>query len=247
MSASRRLGYVEFASTQPRELKPRRIFSTTASTFDSMRAGMRFTRRIQARRAKFRDAVYDCRRSDDEGYQSEIYPAHAFGNKVWFTLDGRMTETRVVSSAPDRLWLRILFIPGRSPGSPGTAAPVGRRASNYASSVCVRGSGTAYFRHPATDVNLFLHGDKYFAVSSRMTLPKITIGAYFGQQPWQVRFLGQRRLKAYVVMQAETSAGFLNDYAVYTLSPEFTPGCAVSLGAGSRNGNRTCRTGRRRA
>jgi hypothetical protein len=83
------------------------------------------------------------------------------------------------------------------------------------------------------DGTLYLHGDKYLPLASKITLPKITQGPISAKSHGKFVFWDSSGSKAYVIMQADSSAGFLNDFAVYTLSPDFTPGCAVTLGANS--------------
>ena len=84
-----------------------------------------------------------------------------------------------------------------------------------------------------TDDTLYLHGDKYLVLSSRLTFPNITMGGVSAKSHGKFVFWNSTGTKAYVILQADPSAGFLNDYAVYTLSPDFSTGCAVTLGTNS--------------
>jgi hypothetical protein len=167
-------------------------------------------------------------------YQSEVYPAHALGYKVWFTLDGRIVgDAGTVFRTGSTLATDFIYT-GTLSGFSGYGGALTSIAHSTTRHLFASvGTGATSYGPPATDVNLFLHGDKYFAVSSKMTLPKITIGGVSADSHGKFVFWDSAGAKAYVIMQADSSAGFLNDFAVYTLSPAFTPGCAVSLGASS--------------
>lgn len=164
-------------------------------------------------------------------YQSDVYPAHAFGYQVWFTHDGRMAADSgsVFRTGTTRNtdFIYTGTLSGfTSIGSIGTLAHSTTRL--LFASVGSSSSGTS-----SNDTTLFLHGDKYLALSSRMTLPKITVGGVSANSHGKFVFWDSTGTTAYVILQADSSAGFLNDFAVFTLSPKFTPGCAVTLGTNS--------------
>lgn len=165
-------------------------------------------------------------------YQSDIYPAHAYGYKVWFTADGRMAgDSGSVFRTGSTLATDFIYtgtLSGVS-GSQGQIVSLAHSPSRhlFASIGPSTGSSTT---SATGDQTLFLHGDKYLALTSKLTLPKITIGGVSAASHGKFVFWDSTGSKAYVVLQADSSAGFLNDFAVYTLSPEFTAGCAVTLG-----------------
>ena len=166
-------------------------------------------------------------------YQSDVYPAYPIGYKVWFTRDGRMVgdSGSVFRSGTTRVTDFVY-----------TGALSG--VLNYYGSLrtlahsTVRRLFASVGSDPAPgaavrDVNLLLHGDKYLALASKFTLPKITAGSVSADSHGRFVFWDSSGTKAHVIVQADSTAGFLDDYAVYTLSPEFTPGCAVTLGIAS--------------
>ena len=165
-------------------------------------------------------------------YQSEWYPAHPFGYKIWFTSDGRMVgdsgSVFKSGSTRDTDFIYTGTLSGFAMGSIVSLAHSTTRHL-FASIGPVSGSPVSQLG----DVSLFLHGDKYLALSSKMTLPNIKIGGISANSHGKFIFWGSTRAKAYVILQADSSAGFLNDFAVYTLSPDFTRGCAVTLGTNS--------------
>jgi hypothetical protein len=166
-------------------------------------------------------------------YQSEWYPAHAFGYQVWFTRDGRMAADSGsvfrTGTTRDTDFIYTGTLSGFTGiGSIGTLAHSTTRLL-FASV----GGGSSSPGTSSNDTTLFLHGDKYLALSSKMTLPKITVGGVSANSHGKFVFWDSTGTTAYVILQAEASAGFLNDFAVFTLSPNFTPGCAVTLGTNS--------------
>ncbi|MBN9656603.1 MAG: hypothetical protein J0H49_00410, partial [Acidobacteria bacterium] len=163
-----------------------------------------------------------------EDYESEGYPAHPVGYKLWFTNDGRMVgDTGSVFRTGNTLATDFIYTGTLSgyPGSMGTL--VGAAHSTTRHQFASIGPGTS----PSDqDGNLFLHGDRYLALSSKTTLPPISAGNVTASSHGKFVFWDSTGTKAYVILQADPSAGLLNDFAVYTLSPEFTTGCAVTLG-----------------
>lgn len=165
-----------------------------------------------------------------EDYESEWYPAHPFGYRIWFTSDGRMVgDSGSVFRTGSTKQTDFVYT-GTLSGFTGHGSISAIAHSTARRLFASIGSGGVYST-PANDGHLFLHGGKYLALASKVTLPKITVGAVSAASRGKFVFWNSTGEKAYVIMQAESSAGFLNDFAVYTLSPEFTPGCSVTLGA----------------
>jgi hypothetical protein len=166
-------------------------------------------------------------------YQSEVYPAKPAGYKVWFTRDGRMFgDTGSVFRTGSTLATDFIYT-GTLSGF-GSMGAIGTAAHSTARRLFASiGPNSGYLANATSDTSLFLHGDKFFALASKVTLPKITVGGVSANSHGKFVFWDSTGAKAYVIAQADSSAGFLNDYAIYTLSPEFTPGCAVTLGIDS--------------
>jgi len=166
-------------------------------------------------------------------YQSEVYPAHPAGYKVWFTRDGRMMgDTGNVFRTGSTLAADFIYT-GALSGSGGYMGALGAIAHSTTRHLFASLGTPSYNPGSGTDGTLFLHGDKYLALSSKLTLPRMTIGAMSAESHGKFVFWDNAGAKAYVILQADASAGFLNDYGVYTLSREFTAGCPVTLGINS--------------
>jgi hypothetical protein len=162
-------------------------------------------------------------------YQSDWYPIHPFGFQIWFTRDGRMVgDSGSVFQTGSTLATDFVY-----KGTLSGYSSIGSIVSLAHSTVrhLFASIGPTSGSSSTSDGSLFLHGDKYYAVESKMTLPTITVGPVSATSHGKFVFWDSAGAKAYVVLQADSSAGLLNDFAVYTLSPGLTPGCAVTLGA----------------
>lgn len=164
-------------------------------------------------------------------YQSEVYPVHTIGYKLWFTNDGRLVgDSGSVFRTGNTLATDFIYT-GTLSGYPGyMGTVVGAAHSTTRHLFASIGPGTSASDR---DGSLFLHGDKYLSLSSKTALPRISAGNVSAPSHGKFVFWNSSGTKAYVILQADSSAGFLNDFAVYTLSPEFTPACAVTLGSNS--------------
>jgi|GEM_PF-838441 len=169
-----------------------------------------------------------------QAYQSDVYPVHPFGNTIWFTHDGRMVgdagSVFRTGSTRDTDFIYTGTLSGFPNGYAAIVSIAHSTARHLFASV---GPANNSSSSADRDVSLYLHGDKYLALSSKVTLPAITLGEVSASSHGKFVFWDSTGAKAYVVLQADPSAGFQNDFAVYTLSPELTPGCAVTLGANS--------------
>jgi hypothetical protein len=168
-----------------------------------------------------------------EDYQSDWYPDHAFGYKIWFTHDGRMAADSGSVFRTGSTRATDFIYTGTLSGFAGIGSIGTLDHSTTRHLFASVGASNTYQATPDSDTSLFLHGDKYLALSSKMTLPKITTGGVSATSHGKFVFWDSAGAKAYVILQADASAGFLNDFAVYTLSPAFTPGCTVTLGINS--------------
>ncbi len=167
-------------------------------------------------------------------YQSDVYPDHALGYKIWFTRDGRMAADSGSVFRTGSTRATDFIYTGTLSGLPGGVGSIGTLAHSTTRHLFASvGASNSYQATANTDTSLLLHGDKYLALSSKMTLPKITTGGVSADSHGKFVFWDSAGLNAYVILQADPSAGFLNDFAVYTFSPDFTPGCAVTLGINS--------------
>jgi hypothetical protein len=164
-------------------------------------------------------------------YSSVWLPTQSPGFKVWFTNDGRMVgDTGSVFRSGNTRPTDFIYT-GTLSSYTGTAGSVVSLAHSTTSHMFASiGPGA---NSSDKDGSLFLHGDKYLSLSSKTTLPKISAGSVSASSHGKFLFWNSSGTKAYVILQADPSAGFLNDFAVYTLSPEFTPGCAVNLSIAS--------------
>ena len=162
-------------------------------------------------------------------YETNSYPEHPVGYKLWFTADGRIVgDSGRVFRTGSTLDTDFQYA-GTLSGYASTPS-VGSAAHSISRHLFASvGRAGSYPPGTDTDVALSLHGDKYLALSSRITLPKITTGGAQATSHGKFVFWDKAGTKAYVLMQADASVGFLNDFAVYTLSPEFTAGCPVTL------------------
>lgn len=166
-------------------------------------------------------------------YQSDVYPAHPAGYRIWFTLDGRMAgDTGSIFRTGSTLATDFIYT-GTLSGYPGYEGAITALAHSTTRHLFASVGASGSSSTAPSDSILSLHGDKYLALSSKMTLPKITIGGVSADSHGKFVFWDSAGVRAYVILQADSSAGFQNDFAVYTLSSEFTPGCAVTLGANS--------------
>jgi len=178
-----------------------------------------------------------------EDYQSAIYPANPFGYLIWFTRDGRMAaDSGSVFRTGSTLATDFIYT-GTLSGFDGSLGAIGSLAHSTARHLFASVGTNATATSADTDMSLFLHGDKYLALSSKVTLPKVTIGGVSADSHGKFVFWDNAGAKVYVIVQADATAGFLNDFAVYTLSPDFTPGCAVTLGISSATANAFAGTG----
>jgi len=163
-------------------------------------------------------------------YQSQVYGQHPMGNFLWFTNDGRfVTDSGTVYRTGSTLATDFIYT--------GTLSSLVSRIGSITHSVS-RGlfasvASNGYGTSPTADGDLYLHGDKYLALGSKMALPKITVSGVSAASHGRFTFWDSTASKLYVIMQADPSAGFLNDYALYTFSPAFSAGCAVTLGISS--------------
>jgi hypothetical protein len=167
-------------------------------------------------------------------YESPWYPDHLIGTRIWFTRDGRILgNSGSVFRTGSTLATDFIYTGTLSgyTGAPGTV--IGMAHSPARRQIVSIGPGLPSGDPAAADTVLNLHGDKYLGLAAKMTLPKLTIGATSAATHGKFVFWDRAGKKAYVILQADATAGFLNDFAVYTLSPEFTAGCPVTLGVNS--------------
>ena len=165
-----------------------------------------------------------------EAYQSAVYPAQPIGNRLWFTTDGRMAgDSGNVFRTGSTLATDFIYT-GTLSGYSGYEGSIGALAHSTLSQLFAS-VGTS--SSSVGDETLFLHGDTYLALESKLTLPQMTAGSVSAATHGKFVFWDSTGKKAYVILQADPSAGFQNDFGVYTLSPAFTPGCAVTLGTNS--------------
>jgi hypothetical protein len=166
-------------------------------------------------------------------YESEWYPSQPFGQLVWFTREGRMVGDAgtVFRSGTTRETDFVYTGTLSGYGSGGFIRSVDH--STVRRQFASIGQSTSVTGTAPNDLNLYLHGDKYLALVSRVPLPKMSSGGVEANSRGKFLFWDSTGTRAYAIVQAEASAGFLNDFAVYTLSPEFSPGCAVTLGINS--------------
>jgi hypothetical protein len=167
-------------------------------------------------------------------YESPWYPDHYLGSRIWFTRDGRILgNSGSVFRTGTTLATDFIYTGTLSGYSGYSGAVIGLSHSPSRRQIVSIGPNLNSGQTQTTDTILNLHGDKYLGLSAKMTLPKLTIGATSAVTHGKFVFWDRAGKKAYVILQADASAGFLNDFGLYTLSPEFTAGCAVTLGIGS--------------
>jgi hypothetical protein len=170
----------------------------------------------------------------DPEYGSGGYPDPAVGYKVWFTRDGRMMgdSANIFRSGSSRA--TDFVYDGTLSGylvHNGIVASISHSpASRLFASI---GRGNNSFDLNSTEPILQLHGDKSYALASKVELPKTTVGATQFSNFGKFVFWNRAGSKVFVITQTDPAAGLLSDFSIYTLSPEFTPGCPVSLGIGS--------------
>jgi hypothetical protein len=166
-------------------------------------------------------------------YSSEVYPAHPAGNRLWFTRDGRFAGDSGSVFRTGSTQATDFIYTGTLSGFAGYPGVIGSAAHSTTRRMFASVGSNGGYWESSNDTTLFLHGDKYLVNSSKVTLPKITIGGASANSHGKFVFWDSGGTKLYVILQADSSAGFLNDFAVYTLSREFTPGCGVTLGVTS--------------
>jgi hypothetical protein len=162
------------------------------------------------------------------------YPEKDIGYKVWFTRDGRLMGDSAnifrSGSSPATDFVYAGTLSGYIVHNGIVAAISHSTASRMFASI---GRGNNSFDLNSTEPILQLHGDKYYALAAKVELPKTTVGETQVTNYGKFVFWDRAGRKAFVIMQADPAAGLLSDFAVYTLSPEFTPGCPLSLGISS--------------
>ncbi len=88
--------------------------------------------------------------------------------------------------------------------------------------------------HTTDDTKLQIYGDAYLNLTSQSTLPSFTVNGSNYTGHGRFVFWNSSESKLFSLIQADSTAGLMSDYAVYTLDQSSTlPQCTFALGANS--------------
>jgi hypothetical protein len=155
-------------------------------------------------------------------YDSPYHGDYSICGPLWFTEDTRMitgcgTVLRTANTQNEDLKYA------------GTLSGISGRLISASHSAARR--IIAVLPEPAqnADSQLTLHDDQFLSLAGKLTLPAFPAGGAAIKSVGRHVFWNKASSRILVVMQA-ASGDALNDFALHTVSPEFSGGCSVTLG-----------------